>query len=79
MAASRTPIRTGFGNQPADAHTRRYDAPAARNISRYDAPSSGSIRRLDMPAARTTVYRAPSSHITAYRVTDARRRDEIGA
>ena len=79
MAASRTPLRSGTGYQPADAHTRRYDAPAARNISRYDAPSSGSTRRLDVPAARTTEYRAPSSYITAYRATDARRRTEIGA
>ncbi len=63
MAASRTLSRSGYGYQPADGHTRRYDAPAARTITRYDAPSNGSTRRLEVPAARTTRFRAPSSRL----------------
>ena len=80
MVASRIPNNSGFGYQPANADTRRYDAPAARSISRYDAPSGGSTRRIDMPGARTTVYRAPSTPTAApHSATDAARRVDIRA
>jgi hypothetical protein len=80
MAAIRTPNTARAGYQPADAQTRRYDAPAARAVSRYDAPTAGATRRLDMPAARTTVYRAPSSRTVAAQGTiEVTRRLDIRA
>ncbi len=80
MAASHTPHRAGSGAQPADGHTRRYDAPAARTCTRYDAPTNGATRRLDMPAARTTQYRAPSCRIgTSYDAPQAHARNGVRA
>jgi hypothetical protein len=75
MAATRSLLRCGYGAQPADGRTRRYDAPAARGITRYDAPTNGATRRLEVPAARVTRFRAPSSHIgTAYDAPSAQTR-----
>ncbi len=80
MAASHTLLRPGYGAQPADGHTRRYDAPAVRGITRYDAPTNGATRRLDMPAARTTQYRAPAGRLgTAYDAPPAQTRCGVGA
>ena len=80
MAASTALLRAGYGYQPADGHTRRYDAPAARTVSRYDAPSNGSTRRLDVPAARTTTFRAPSERAgVTYDAPTVRTRSEIRA